>query len=131
MAVAPSASITTSHAAICEAEAVPTWTMLPSSMTIESPGATGSRQSPVRMTPRLTIAVFMPSVDMRLEKPGEQRIQRYGLLHRDHVTGVRDQPILRTGNKRRNLFHPLRLRQHVLLPGHHQRRHGDAWQIVR
>ena len=37
----------------------PTWAILPPFMTIESPAATGSRQSPVRIAPRLTIAVFI------------------------------------------------------------------------
>ena len=55
----PSASMTTSHWAICEAAAVPTWTMRPSLMTMVSPATTGSRQSPVRIAPRLTMAVFM------------------------------------------------------------------------
>src|SRR5689334_11307198 len=59
MAIAPSASITTSHAETWAAVAVPTWSILPALITIESPAATGSRQSPERIAPRFTIAVFI------------------------------------------------------------------------
>src|SRR6266436_4677364 len=58
-AVALSASMTTSHAATASADAVPIEVILPSAIRMLSPLAMGSRQSPVRMVCKLTIADFM------------------------------------------------------------------------
>src|SRR5688500_20246586 len=68
MAVAPSASMTTSQPSTALAETDPTSRILPSSMRIESPLTYGSRHSPEMIVPRLTMAVFMRSPE-RLRKP--------------------------------------------------------------
>src|SRR4249919_1954000 len=59
MAVIPSASMTTSALSTAAGEAVPTETIFPSSVRMVSPLATGARQSPEMISPRLTIAIFM------------------------------------------------------------------------
>src|ERR1051325_11722752 len=59
MAVVPPASITTSHASISCAAAVPTETMRPSSQTMLSPSTNGARQSPEQMVPMLVMATRM------------------------------------------------------------------------
>src|SRR5437762_12090242 len=59
MAVAPSASITTSQLSTSCAESVPTFPIFPSAIRMESPLARGSLQSPVTIVARFTIAVFM------------------------------------------------------------------------
>src|SRR4029077_7941353 len=58
-AVALSASMTTSQAATASADAVPIEVILPSTIRMLSPLAVGSRQSPVRIVCKLTIADFM------------------------------------------------------------------------
>jgi hypothetical protein len=59
MAVAPPASMTTSAVSTAAADAVPTSAIRSSSVMTVSPGASGRRQSPVTMHPRLTMATFM------------------------------------------------------------------------
>jgi D-alanyl-D-alanine carboxypeptidase/D-alanyl-D-alanine-endopeptidase (penicillin-binding protein 4) len=59
MAVAPSASMTTSQPSSMAASAVPTCTIVPRSMTMVSPLPKGLRQSPLTMVLRLVTAVFI------------------------------------------------------------------------
>src|SRR5687767_10901938 len=76
IAVAPSASITTSQAETAAADAVPTLAIFPPSMTIASPAATGDCQSPVTSVPMLTIATFIVPPSIRAHQARQP--------HRDH-----------------------------------------------
>src|SRR6267378_2424186 len=78
-AVALSASMTTSQAATASADAVPIDVILPSAIKMLSPLAMGSRQSPVRMVCKLTIADFMfASLDV-VEMPAGSDARRPSL----------------------------------------------------
>src|SRR5690348_3506688 len=67
IAVMPSASMTTSAASTCAADAVPTDVILPFSVRIQSPLTNGSFQLPETIWPILTIATFI-SLRRRLQR---------------------------------------------------------------